>query len=172
MVVGVRPRVELSGFWRFKLDPGDVGESSGWFRGFDGDLIYVPASWNEQNPDWDGYGGVAWYQYDFHIPREFSGLTAWLVFEGAGYLTRVWFNGLSIGGHEGSFTQFRLRVNGVRFGDWNRVVVKVDNNSKSRPLGRGYPTTWGFSDTFINPDFTRVLVLGVVPPEGGFPYVR
>ena len=97
---------------------------------FDGDLIYVPASWNEQNPDWDGYGGVAWYQYDFHVPREFSGLTAWLVFEGAGYLTRVWFNGLSIGGHEGSFTQFRLKVNGVRFGDWNRVVVKVDNNSK------------------------------------------
>jgi beta-glucuronidase len=132
-------------------------------------LIYVPASWNEQNPDWDGYGGVAWYQYDFHIPREFSGLTAWLVFEGVGYLTRAWFNGLPIGGHEGSFTQFRLKVNGVRFGDWNRVVVKVDNNSKSRPLGRGYPTTWGFSDTFINPDFTRVLVLGVVPPGGGFP---
>jgi len=79
---------------------------------------------------------------------------------------------LPIGGHEGSFTQFRLKVNGVKFGDWNRVVVKVDNNSKSRPLGRGYPTTWGFSDTFINPDFTRVLVLGVVPPEGGFPYVR
>ncbi|MFP3239111.1 MAG: hypothetical protein RXQ00_07845 [Caldivirga sp.] len=58
------------------------------------------------------------------------------------YLTRVWFNGLSIGGHEGSFTQFRLRVNGVRFGDWNRVVVKVDNNSKSRPLGRGCSAVW------------------------------
>ncbi len=144
MVVGVRPRVELSGFWRFKPDPGDVGESSGWFRGFDGDLIYVPASWNEQNPDWDGYSGVAWYQYDFHIPREFSGLTAWLVFEGAGYLTRVWFNGLSIGGHEGSFTQFRLRVNGVRFGDWNRVVVKIDNTLKpdSIPPGEGMNSTY------------------------------
>ena len=40
---------------------------------------------------------------------------------------------------------------------------------KPCPLGWGYPIMWGFSDTFINPDFTRVLVLGVVPPRGGFP---
>jgi hypothetical protein len=37
---------------------------------------------------------------------------------------------------------------------------------KPRPLGRGYPTMWGFSDTFINPDFVSVFVSGWCPREG------
>jgi hypothetical protein len=37
---------------------------------------------------------------------------------------------------------------------------------KPRHLWRGYPIMWGFSDTFINPDFVSVLCSGWCPREG------
>ena len=145
MVVGVRPLVSLDGFWGFRLDPGNVGEAGGWFRGFEAvDRVYVPASWNEQNPEWDQYSGVAWYEFDFHVPREFRGLVPWIVFEGAGYLTRVWVNGEYAGEHEGSFTMFKFKIPKINYGEWNRVVVRIDNTLKpdNIPPGEGLNATY------------------------------
>jgi len=124
-----RPRLDLSGFWSFRLDPSDEGESLGWPEGFESrDIVYVPSSWNEQNPDWDGYCGVAWYARSFYLDRLFEGKRVWLIFKGAGYYTKVWLNGAYLGEHEGSFTQFRLEAtHAARFGGLNRLVVKVDN---------------------------------------------
>ncbi|ABW02212.1 glycoside hydrolase family 2 TIM barrel-domain containing protein [Caldivirga maquilingensis] len=145
MVTGVRPRIPLDGFWGFRLDPGNAGESNGWFKGFESsDHIYVPASWNEQNPDWDGYSGVAWYLMDFYVPRELNGLTPWIIFEGSGYLSRVWVNGVFIGEHEGSFTLFKFKIPNLNYGGWNRVVVKIDNTLKpdNIPPGEGLNATY------------------------------
>jgi hypothetical protein len=76
----------LSGFWRFKLDPRGEGEREGWHRGFESsDVVYVPSSWNEQNPLWDGFDGVAWHSTSFYVRKELEGKLAWLVFKGAGY---------------------------------------------------------------------------------------
>lgn len=124
-----RPKIELSGFWRFKLDPRGEGEREGWHRGFESsDVAYVPSSWNEQNPLWDGFDGVAWYSTSFYVRKELEGKLAWLVFKGAGYHARVWLNGELLGEHEGSFTQFKLdATRAVRFGDFNLLVVRIDN---------------------------------------------
>ena len=124
-----RPKVDLSGFWKFKLDPRDEGEKEGWFKGFSSnDVAYVPSSWNEQNPLWDGYEGVAWYSTRFYVPESLEGKLAWLIFKGAGYYTKVWLNGVLLGEHEGSFTQFKLdATSAVRFGEYNLLVVRVDN---------------------------------------------
>lgn len=124
-----RPKIELSGFWRFKLDPRGEGEREGWHRGFESsDVVYVPSSWNEQNPLWDGYDGVAWYSTSFYVRKELEGKLVWLVFKGAGYHAKVWLNGELLGEHEGSFTQFRLdATRAVRFGDFNLLVVRIDN---------------------------------------------
>ena len=124
-----RPKISLEGFWKFRVDGDLVGEREEWFRGFESDdLIYVPASWNEQNPEWDQFTGVAWYQKDFHVPRELEGKLAWIIFEGAGYKTRVWVNGSFVGEHEGSFTSFKCAVKELRFGEFNRIVVRIDNS--------------------------------------------
>lgn len=123
-----RPRISLEGFWRFRIDRESVGEREEWFKGFSSnDLIYVPSSWNEQNPEWDQFTGVAWYQRDLYIDRWLKGRVAWIVFEGAGYRTKVWVNSGFVGEHEGSFTQFKFRVNGVRYNGFNRIVVRIDN---------------------------------------------
>ncbi|MEM2627677.1 MAG: glycoside hydrolase family 2 protein, partial [Ignisphaera sp.] len=78
-----RPRIPLNGFWRFRVDPNDIGENNGWHKGFESEhLVYVPSSWNEQNPDWDKYVGIAWYQTKFYIGVEHIGKIPWTVFKG------------------------------------------------------------------------------------------
>ena len=140
-----RFRIDLSGFWEFKLDPRNEGEPKEWFRGFDGgEPIYVPSSWNEQNPSWDKYAGIAWYQRRFYVPKELEGKTPWLVFKGAGYHAKVWLNGVFLGEHEGSFTEFRLDASkALKAGDWNLLVVRIDNRlSLDRiPPGRALNVT-------------------------------
>mgnify|MGYP001626177529 CR=1 FL=1 len=123
-----RPKIILDGFWSFKIDRDFVGDKEEWFKGFkSSDVIYVPSSWNEQNPEWDQYTGVAWYQRDFYVDKLLEGRMAWIIFDGAGYKTSVWVNGKFVGDHEGSFTQFKFRVDEIRFGAFNRVVVRIDN---------------------------------------------
>jgi beta-glucuronidase len=123
-----RPQISLEGFWKFRIDKELVGDREEWFKGFtSSDTIYVPSSWNEQNPEWDQFTGVAWYQRDVYIDAHLRDRIAWMVFEGAGYRTSVWVNSSFVGEHEGSFTQFRFRVNEIKFGCFNRVVVRIDN---------------------------------------------
>jgi len=124
-----RPKIPLEGFWRFRVDRDRVGDGEGWFKGFESeDLIYVPSSWNEQNPEWDQFSGVAWYQKDFYAGEYLDGKIAWIVFKGAGYRVRVWVNGRFVVEHEGPFTSFKHRVNELRLGGLNRIVVRVDNS--------------------------------------------
>ncbi len=124
-----RPRIPLNGFWRFRVDPNDIGENNGWHKGFESEhLVYVPSSWNEQNPDWDKYVGIAWYQTKFYIGVEHIGKIPWTVFKGCGYYAKIWVNGLFLGDHEGSFIEFRLNaLKAVTFGKMNTLVVKIDN---------------------------------------------
>lgn len=130
-----RPRIPLDGFWKFRIDKDRIGDESGWFNGFDSpDLIYVPSSWNEQNPDWDQFTGLAWYQKDVYIGREFDGKIPWIIFEGAGYRTKVWMNGSLLGEHEGSFTMFKYMVGELKLESFNRIVVRVDNSPSIQNL--------------------------------------
>ncbi len=123
-----RPKISLEGFWKFRVDEDNIGEKEEWFRRFESeDLIYVPSSWNEQNPKWDQFSGAAWYQKDFYMGENLDGKMAWIIFEGAGYKTKVWINEKFVGEHEGSFTSFRFKIGDLKTGDFNRVVVKVDN---------------------------------------------
>ncbi|BBD73275.1 beta-glucuronidase [Sulfodiicoccus acidiphilus] len=134
-----RWRFDLSGFWRFRPDPKGEGDYS---RGFEGEPIYVPASWNEQNPAWDQLGTVGWYLRDFRVEPPQGDM--WLVFEGAGYRTRAWLNGEELGEHEGSFTKFRLKCSPRR--GWNRLVVRVDNTIAPDSI----PPGDGFNDTYFD----------------------
>ncbi|WP_449462332.1 glycoside hydrolase family 2 TIM barrel-domain containing protein [Tardisphaera miroshnichenkoae] len=121
----LRPWVDLSGYYLFQTDPEEIGEEDGWYNGFEGSQIYVPSAWNEQNPTWDLYFGKAWYFRRFYVAFPVDNYTAWVVFDGAGYLTKVWVNGKLAGEHEGSFSSFRFRVD-VKQG-WNTLAVEIDN---------------------------------------------
>ena len=130
-----RPKISLEGFWKFKIDKDLIGDKEEWLKGFESnDLIFVPSSWNEQNPEWDQFTGVAWYQKDFYIQKELEGKLAWIRFEGAGYKTRIWTNGNFVGEHEGAFTSFGYAIKELKFGGFNRIVVRIDNSPSIRNL--------------------------------------
>ncbi len=130
-----RPKILLDGLWKFRVDENLVGEEEKWFNGFKSDdLIYVPSSWNEQNPDWDQFTGIAWYQRDFYVQKELKDRLAWIIFEGAGYKTKIWVNGDFVGEHEGAFTSFKYLVRKLKFGEFNRVVVRIDNSPSIKNL--------------------------------------
>lgn len=119
-----RQMTDLSGFWHVQFDP---DESGGYESGFaDGEVIAVPASWNDQFNERRDYFGVAWYQTRFSLPWGWRGQRIFIRFNSVNYLAEVWLNGERIGEHEGGHLPFAFDITErVRDAD-NLLVVRVD----------------------------------------------
>ncbi len=125
-----RQYYDLSGFWDFRFDPEDQGQSGGWTEGFaGGQPIAVPASWNDQFLE-DGAArdnlGPAWYQVSFDLPWGFTGRKLSLRFGSVNYLADVWLNGAFLGRHEGGHMAFVFDASEHLRPEGNRLVVRVD----------------------------------------------
>jgi len=170
-----REIVDLSGIWDFKLDPGDVGEREGWFRGLEAPrAIAVPGSWNEQLPDALGYLGPAWYFRRAVAPRAFKGDRVFLRVGSANYAARVWVNGSFAGEHEGGHLPFAFEVTALAAaGRPLTVAIRVENELKPTRVPAGNlppgtrtlfasnpPTTFDF---FPYAGLHRAVVLYSVP---------
>lgn len=121
---------DLSGLWRFQLDPKDEGEAQRWFdKGLPAPRkIPVPASWNDLFDDARDYFGTAWYETDVQVDAGWRGRRLVLRFGSAVYHARVWLNGQYLGEHWGGHLPFAFDVTGVaREGQANRLVVSVEN---------------------------------------------
>ena len=82
MRIVYRPRLDLTGFWGFRVDPERRGTDAEWCRGLvGGDVMAVPASWNGQVSDYKWYMGHAWYEKHFFVPQSLEGQAAWLDFD-------------------------------------------------------------------------------------------
>ena len=123
-----RQRVDLSGYWNFKLDPHDEGIAQTWFNDFTGEPIAVPASWNEQFIDTRDYIGIAWYKTEFDCPWGWDDKQTFLRFGSVNYLAQVWINGHELGEHEGGHLPFKFDISPYLKPEGNRIVVRVDGN--------------------------------------------
>jgi len=122
-----RQRLELSGFWDFRFDLDDEGESGGWSEGFSGHRpIAVPASWNDQFEGWRDHLGPAWYQIRFDLPWGWQGRRLRLRFGSVNYLAEAWLNGTPLGRHEGGHLPFEFDVTPHVRPESNVLVVRVD----------------------------------------------
>ncbi|MCD6571535.1 MAG: hypothetical protein J7L53_12610 [Deltaproteobacteria bacterium] len=69
-------RLDLSGVWKFRLDPEDCGVEERWFDPDFDDTDWfdhpIPGSWNVQRPEWMDYVGSGWYRIRFIAPQSFS----------------------------------------------------------------------------------------------------
>ena len=75
---------DLSGLWRFRLDPKDVGESERWCDGLTNTRsIPVPCSWNDLFDDAADYFGAAWYETEFRLDPAWPGRRTHLRFGSA-----------------------------------------------------------------------------------------
>ena len=125
---------DLSGLWRFHLDPEDKGEAARWFEtGLPAGArsIPVPCSWNDLFDDARDYFGTAWYETEFQLDPGWSGRRVHLRFGSAVYHARVWLNGEYLGEHVGGHLPFAFEVTRLaHHGQPNRLVVSVENKFK------------------------------------------
>jgi len=141
---GPPPPVSLSAGWQYAPDPGNQGQQHDWQSGRAG-AAWQPVAMPhvfDGRPDPAGfYGTTGWYRLTFNGPaaaREMS----WAVhFEQVRRVTRAWLNGRPIGTNEFPYTPFELPAKGLRAGQPNTLVVRVDNH-RSRALREGW-WNWG-----------------------------
>ncbi len=144
----VRNRLNLSGFWDFKLDPDEMGEQEGWFNGVNEPrTIAVPGSWNEQFEDAYDYLGMAWYvRDDIYVPSAWQGQSIMLRVGSANYFARVWVNGIAVGTHDGGHLPFAFDVSEhVKWGEANTVAVQVENHLHYNRIPAGNLPREGFT---------------------------
>jgi hypothetical protein len=120
--------VDLGGFWDFRYDPENRGESTNWrnapLQGWT--RIQVPGSYNQAMRDNVLYQGKAWYRTSFEVTRQ-PGERVLLRFEGVAIRSKVWVNGLLAGEHLFPYTGFTFDVTGFLKPGRNELAVLADN---------------------------------------------
>ncbi len=127
------PTQSLNGTWKFKLDPGNIGEKNDWHLleefGDSWENITVPSNYNTNNSERTEYEGITWYACDFPsrlVLKDDNFIR--LAFRGVLLRSRVWLNGTLLGNREGGYTPFYFNVTKLlKEKGQNTLVVKTDN---------------------------------------------
>jgi beta-glucuronidase len=119
-------RIDLNRDWQFCVDARETGEASGWPEHLPADTesVNVPHTWNMGKHD--NYLGKAWYFRTFEMPAESSSLNVQLHFGATFYSSRIWLNGVEVGGHEGGYTAYSVDITSHLL-PLNYLAVEIDN---------------------------------------------
>lgn len=137
--------LDVSGEWRFAVDPGKRGESLNWMKpdpAWSGERPHPSGNWDVVKLPHDflsdpryGFTGQAWYRCSFRAPGTSTDPVAILRFEQVSQRCQIWLNGQWVGRHEGGYTPFSFDVSAqIRRGQENFLVVAVDNEIRLRAL--------------------------------------
>jgi hypothetical protein len=136
--------VMLAQGWQFAHDAGDVGVTENWQngqRGLGWEPITIPHVADSTPAKSLFNGSIGWYRTTFTGPQTPPG-EGWAVrFEQVRRFARVWLNGREIGIHHDPYTPFELRATGLRPGQPNTLVVRVDYR-RGKDLHEGW-WNWG-----------------------------
>ena len=172
---------DLSGIWRFKLDPKAEGRRGRWWsRPLDQTIAMpVPSSYNDvtQDPALRSHVGDVWYETVFRVTPSLAGRRVVLRFGSACYSAKVWLNGKEAVEHAGGWLPFEAEVTGLLERDRdNRLTVVVNNvldwttlppgevkrlEDETRP--EGYVTQEYFHDFFNYSGIHRPVKLYTTP---------
>ena len=138
--------LDLSGEWRFQLDPENTGVAAKWFSAPLQDTIALPGTTDEakKGPGRDerpldrlarpwAWVGPAWYQREVTIPEDWSGKRITLKLERGKY-TRVWVGGTFIGWDNTLSAPQVFDLSKALTPGRHTVTMLVDN-SKLPPVG-------------------------------------
>ncbi len=119
-------RIDLNRDWQFCVDAEGKGEVSGWPKRSPSDTesVTVPHTWNIGKHD--NYIGKAWYFRNFDAPVVSGASHVELHFGATFYSSRVWLNGVEVGGHEGGYTAYSLDITSHLL-PVNYLAVEIDN---------------------------------------------
>lgn len=127
---------KISGVWKFKKDPTNIGVKEGWYNGLvDYKQIAVPGSWNDQFSDMRDYRDWAWYEAESYIPKSWEGRQIFIRVGEATFAAKVWVNGHPVGMHEGGFVPFAFDISSeVVWNQSNRISIQIENSIKPNRL--------------------------------------
>nr|WP_321412312.1 glycoside hydrolase family 2 TIM barrel-domain containing protein [uncultured Carboxylicivirga sp.] len=142
-----RDFTNLNGKWEYVLDPFKTGGMGGMavYRNavakektdrveysFDkAQTLWVPGSWNIQEPVLTYFEGNIWYRRMFDMPDLSKNKRYFVNVGAANYITTVTFNGKELGKHEGGFTPFSFEVTDLVKETGNFLIIGV--NASRRP---------------------------------------
>ena len=136
-------RLDLDGAWRFRTDPASLSASydpnsrigdSAWQ--LQSRLVDVPHTW-AIGPD-HAFHGVGWYFKTFDLAPALASQHVELNFAATFSASKVWVNGVAVGGHVGGYTAYALDISKVVRPGENRIAVAIDD----RP---GFATVPGYA---------------------------
>ena len=138
--------VLLAQGWDFTHDPADEGLTDNWQGGERGkgwEPVTIPHVAEASTDASVFLGSVGWYLVRFTGPATPEGLGWALRFESVRRVARVWLNGeeLTKTPHTDPYTPFELAADGLRPGEPNTLVVRVDH--RRNPLLREGWWNWG-----------------------------
>jgi beta-glucuronidase len=176
------PTQNLSGTWKMRLDPEEVGDKDGWDKtagpseGWTD--IRVPSTYNAYDGPLGKHEGVVWFLTTF-VPRRGADerTFARLNFSGCLLRSKVWLNGELVGTHEGGYSPFFLDVTDkLAPGKKNVLVVRTDNRltfgSLPAKSWKGHTPGWGvyggiYRDVSIQWIPRSYIFKAVVAPAAG-----
>jgi hypothetical protein len=136
--------ISLAQGWQFAIDPTDQGLHQAWESGqggFGWEPAKIPNVLDTRIDPSVFYGSIGWYRLTFKGPSTRAG-AGWAVrFEQVRRIARVWLNGRELGVHHDPYTPFELPATGLRPGEPNTLVVRVDYR-RGRALREGW-WNWG-----------------------------
>ncbi len=163
-----RRLIDMDGLWKFSFDYEKLGDKEQWNRGLpEYQMIPVPASFNDFFTDKDSkeYTGDVWYETEVFVPGEFAGLDLDIRFGSATHSATVYVNGIEITSHKGGFLPFNANINKtVKYNEFNKVVVKVNNELSSTTLPVGETITLANGRKMSKPYFDFFNYAGLQRP--------
>lgn len=117
--------------------PGMVPLDRGWSFHLDGQAqwrpVRVPHVFDARPLKADFGGEVGWYRLRFTAPRATPGFGWGFRFEQSRRATQAWLNGRPIGGNRDPYVPFTLPASGLKAGQPNTLLLKVDSRKAKEP---------------------------------------
>jgi len=121
--------VNLNGYWDFKFDKTNIGETEKWFNSpvFDKKIL-VPFPWGSKLSEVANEADIAWYSRSIEVPSAWDGKRVFLVVGASDWITSVWVNGALAGKFQGGYTPFEFDLTQfVKPGQKAQLVLRVDD---------------------------------------------
>lgn len=144
--------VNLNGYWNFRFDKGNIGETQKWFEdpsSFNKKIL-VPFPWGSKLSEVANEADIAWYARKVKIPEAWKNKRIFVVAGASDYATTGWVNGKQVGSNRGGYTPFEFELTpDIIWGSEQNLVFKVDDSKLPFKLEgkQGYGDVKGFWQT-------------------------
>ena len=116
-------------------------------------------------------GGVYKYQKTFTAPKEWEGMTVLLQFEGVYRNTKVFLNGVEVGGAVYGYIPFFVKLTGLHYSGENVLEVTADNSAQ--PNSRWYTgggiyrpvNRYTYRKEGLRPECVQITTLSYAPAK-------